>query len=134
MKRLDWKKANDMEQSIDVKKILETVRFYDGEVYLILKNIDNLNRLGFIDSTEHINQLTYKIKRLQAEKLAVSRAIERIPDIVARMIYNGRYNLGYSWERVAGKMTPANARLIHNRMLPEFEKLFLEELKNASEQ
>ena len=128
MKHLGWKKVNDMEQSIDVKKILETVRFYDGEVWLILKNIDNLNRLGFIDPTEHIKQLTEKIKIMQAEKIAASRAIERIPDIIARTIYNGRYNLGYSWERVAGKMSARNAQIIHDKAFPKFEKLFLEEL------
>ena len=80
----------------DTQKLLDSVRHYDEEVYLILQNIDSLNRLDFIDSTEHIKQLTDKIKRMQNEKLAVSMAIERIPDIVARMIYNGRYNLGHT--------------------------------------
>lgn len=118
----------------DTQKLLDSVRHYDEEVYLILQNIDNLNRLDFIDSTEHIKQLTDKIKRMQNEKLAVSRAIERIPDIVARMIYNGRYNLGHTWERVArdsGRMCSRNARLIHDKTLPEFEKLFLEELERC---
>ena len=118
----------------DTQKLLDSVRHYDEEVYLILQNIDSLNRLDFIDSTEHIKQLTDKIKRMQNEKLAVSRAIERIPDIVARMIYNGRYNLGHTWERVArdsGRMCSRNARLIHAKPLPEFEKLFLEELERC---
>ena len=116
----------------DTQKLLDSVRHYDEEVYLILQNIDSLNRLDFIDSTEHIKQLTDKIKRMQNEKLAVSMAIERIPDIVARMIYNGRYNLGNTWENVArdsGRMCSRNARLIHDKTLPEFEKLFLEELE-----
>ena len=118
----------------DTQKLLDSVRHYDEEVYLILQNIDSLNRLDFIDSTEHIKQLTDKIKRMQNEKLAVSRAIERIPDIVARMIYNGRYNLGNTWEKVArdsGRMCSRNARLIHDKTLPEFEKLFLEELERC---
>lgn len=118
----------------DTQKLLDSVRHYDEEVYLILQNIDSLNRLDFIDSTEHIKQLTDKIKRMQNEKLAVSRAIERIPDIVARMIYNGRYNLGHTWEKVArdsGRMCSRNARLIHDKTLPEFEKLFLEELERC---
>lgn len=118
----------------DTQKLLDSVRHYDEEVYLILQNIDSLNRLDFIDSTEHIKQLTDKIKRMQNEKLAVSRAIERITDIVARMIYNGRYNLGNTWEKVArdsGRMCSRNARLIHDKTLPEFEKLFLEELERC---
>lgn len=118
----------------DTQKLLDSVRHYDEEVYLILQNIDSLNRLDFIDSTEHIKQLTDKIKRMQNEKLAVSMAIERIPDIVARMIYNGRYNLGNTWEKVArdsGRMCSRNARLIHDKTLPEFEKLFLEELERC---
>lgn len=118
----------------DTQKLLDSVRHYYEEVYLILQNIDSLNRLDFIDSTEHIKQLTDKIKRMQNEKLAVSRAIERIPDIVARMIYNGRYNLGNTWEKVArdsGRMCSRNARLIHDKTLPEFEKLFLEELERC---
>lgn len=118
----------------DTQKLLDSVRRYDEEVYLILQNIDSLNRLDFIDSTEHIKQLTDKIKRMQNEKLAVSRAIERIPDIVARMIYNGRYNLDNTWEKVArdsGRMCSRNARLIHDKTLPEFEKLFLEELEKC---
>ena len=114
-----------------LEKRLDSVRYYDEEAYLILQNIDSLKRLGFIDTTEHIKQLDEKIKRLQAEKLAVSRAIERIPDIIARMIYNGRYNLGHTWEKVArdsGRMCSRNAKYIHDKTLPEFEKLFLEEL------
>ena len=118
----------------DTQKLLDSVRHYDKEVYLILQNIDSLNRLDFIDSTEHIKQLTDKIKRMQNEKLAVSMAIERIPDIVARMIYNGRYNLGHTWEKVArdsGRMCSRNAKYIHDKTLPEFEKLFLEELERC---
>ena len=118
-------------EKTELQKLLDSVHLYDSEVALILVNIESLKRMGFIDTSEHIRQLDEKIKRLQAEKLAVSRAIERIPDIVARMIFNARYNLGYTWNEVttkAVKMSNRNAITIHNKSMPEFEKILLEEL------
>lgn len=118
-------------EKTELQKLLDSVHLYDSEVALILVNIESLKRMGFIDTSEHIRQLDEKIKRLQAEKLTVSRAIERIPDIVARMIFNARYNLGYTWDEVttkAVKMSNRNAITIHNKSMPEFEKILLEEL------
>lgn len=118
-------------EKTELQKLLDSVHLYDSEAALILVNIESLKRMGFIDTSEHIRQLDEKIKRLQAEKLTVSRAIERIPDIVARMIFNARYNLGYTWDEVttkAVKMSNRNAIIIHNKSMPEFEKILLEEL------
>lgn len=118
-------------QKEELKSLLDSVHLYDSEVALTLINIENLKRLGFIDTSEHIRQLEEKIKRMQFEKLAVSRAIERIPDIIARMIYNGRYNLGHTWANVAkdsGRMTSRNAKYIHDKAMPEFERFLSEEL------
>ena len=117
------------------KKLLDEVHCYDSEIALILINIDNLKRLGFMDTSEHIKQLERKIKRLQFEKLAVSKAIARISDIVARMIFNARYNLGYTWNEITSdvvRMSNRNAHMIHDKAMPEFEKLLAEELSHEN--
>ncbi|MBP3555765.1 MAG: hypothetical protein J6K63_08995 [Clostridia bacterium] len=119
----------------DTKALLKSVYLYDSEVKLIHINIENLKRLGFIDTSEHIRQLEEKIQRMQAEKIAVTKAIERISDIVARMIFNARYNLGYTWNEITSdvvRMSNRNAHMIHDKAMPEFEKLLAEELSHEN--
>ena len=99
-------KATSVPTQTDTKALLKSVYLYDSEVKLIHINIENLKRLGFIDTSEHIRQLEEKIQRMQAEKIAVTKAIERISDIVAHMI--------------------------HDKAMPEFEKLLAEELSHEN--
>jgi hypothetical protein len=81
---------------------------------------------------ERIAALKATQARMLAEKISLAKAIDQIPDPVARAIYRGRYIIGSDWRKVAencGGMSVRNAHYIHDRWLPAVEKIYNETLK-----
>lgn len=110
----------------EVEAFLKKSRFYDVEIDLTKKQIESLKRMGFVDTTKHVEELNARIKKIETERILLSRSISKIQDVVARMIYNCRYILLLRWEQVgcATKMTSRNAKYIHDKSFPNFVNIF----------
>lgn len=116
----------------DVEEILKKSRFYEMEIDLIKKQIESLKRMDFVDTTKHIEDLNNRIEKIETERVLISKSISKIPDVVARMIYNCRYILLLRWEQVGyeTRMTSRNAKYIHDKQFPNFVKIFVEVMQN----
>ena len=71
----------------EVDAFLKKSRLYDVEIDLTKKQIESLKRIDFVDTTKHIEELNNRIKKIETERILISRSISKIPDVVARMIY-----------------------------------------------
>ena len=116
----------------EVDAFLKKSRLYDVEIDLTKKQIESLKRIDFVDTTKHIEELNNRIKKIETERILISKSISKIPDVVARMIYNCRYILLLRWEQIGyeTKMTSRNAKYIHDKSFPNFVKIFEEVMQN----
>lgn len=120
----------------ETKKIIARVKDYDAEIYLTRGHIESLCKTELYDTRPHIRELEKKIRRLSVEKAAMSRAIERVKDPIARMIYTSRIMLGDPWRETVTKVrgTERNLRYIYDRNLDELCTLIGEEMAWAMSQ
>lgn len=116
----------------EVDAFLKKARLYEAEIDLIKKQIESLERIEFVDTKKHIEDLNSRIKKMQIAQLLISQAISKFPDSVSRMIYNCRYILSLSWKQVGyeTRMTSRNAKYIHDKSFPSFVKFFEEVMQN----
>lgn len=116
----------------EVDAFLKKARLYEAEIDLIKKQIESLERIEFVDTKKHIEDLNSRIKKMQIAQLLISQAISKFPDAVSRMIYNCRYILSLSWKQVGyeTRMTSRNAKYIHDKSFPSFVKFFEEVMQN----
>ena len=116
----------------EVYAFLKKSRLYEAEIDLIKKQIESLERIEFVDTKKHIEDLNIRIKKMQIARLLISQAISKFPNADSRMIYNCRYVLSLSWKQVGYEtwMTSRNAKYIHDKSFPSFVKFFEEVMQN----
>ena len=116
----------------EVYAFLKKARLYEAEIDLIKKQIESLERIEFVDTKKHIEDLNSRIKKMQIARLLISQAISKFPNADSRMIYNCRYVLSLSWKQVGYEtwMTSRNAKYIHDKSFPSFVKFFEEVMQN----
>lgn len=121
----------------EAKDLLALVARYELEIDLFKKHIESLKRMDDIyDTSERVKQVEHYVGQISFKRLAVSRAVERLNDQLARIIYASRYLHGEKWSDVAkhfGEMTERNVYNIHKASFSEFVSLLNEELSRAAE-
>lgn len=117
----------------EAKQMLELASRYEFEIDSTRRHIELLSRMTDIyDTSPRIAQLEEYIKKLTHDQMAVSRAVSRLGDQVARIIFTRKYLVGEKWRDVmkyTGRMTERNARYIKEASMPEFVRLLSEEME-----
>lgn len=114
---------------MNVRKRLNQFKYKSIEIEAIQEELIYLERSLSPCVTPRIIELKRMLDTLIEDKLMLANIIDNIADPVARSIFRFRYVVGCSWDVVAykcGKMSERNAHYIHDRTIPEVERLYAE--------
>jgi hypothetical protein len=114
---------------MNAKKWLNQIKAKNIEIESIKDEIAYLESSKALCKSSRIGDLTERLETMLVEKLILTNTIDDIADPVARAIFRFRYISCLPWKIVAykcGKMSARNAHGIHDRTLPEVERLYAE--------
>ena len=112
---------------IDIKNWLISLRSCNIEAEAIRNEIAYLQKNMPMCVEWRIAELQKKLEQIAGQKALMGKIAENITDPIARSIFSLRYISDCTWIVVAqkcGRMSERNAHYIHDKYLPEFDRLY----------
>ena len=112
---------------IDIKKWLISLRSCHIEAEAIKNELEYLQKNMPMCVGSRIDELEKNLEQIARQKVLMGKIVENITDPIARSVFRLRYIsdcTGIVVAQKCGRMSERNAHYIHDKCLPEIEKLY----------
>lgn len=116
---------------MDIKEFLNHIKNYSVEIEALQAESEYMRRIDTAEARLRARENDKKIAKMIGEQIAVSLAVEKLSDPLARAVMKRRYVLGETWRKIAreSKLGERNLHYIKQSCLEELETLLKKELE-----